>query len=115
MEALELKDHPFFCAVQYHPEYLSRPLKPSPPYVGLILAASNQLETDLGRNLRSLAIRSRNSSINIPSTKPMVTLTETTDNAAPEIVTAAVDPQELKVVLENIAAAAATTNGQVSE
>lgn len=63
MEALELRDHNFFCAVQYHPEYLSRPLRPSPPYVGLLLAASNQLDTDLGRNLKSLAIRSRNPSI----------------------------------------------------
>jgi hypothetical protein len=65
MEALELRDHEYYVAVQYHPEYLSRPLGPSPPYVGLLLAASNQLETDLGRNLRSLAVRSRNSSINV--------------------------------------------------
>jgi CTP synthase len=44
MEAIELQDHPFFVAVQFHPEYLSRPLKPSPPYVGLLLAASLQLK-----------------------------------------------------------------------
>ena len=36
-------DHPFYVAVQYHPEYLSRPLNPSPPYLGLILASSNKL------------------------------------------------------------------------
>jgi len=47
MEALELMDHPFYTAVQFHPEYLSRPLRPSPPYVGLLLAASNQLESHL--------------------------------------------------------------------
>lgn len=29
-------DHPYFVAVQYHPEYISRPLKPSAPYLGLI-------------------------------------------------------------------------------
>jgi len=30
------KDHPYFVGVQYHPEYISRPLKPSAPYLGLI-------------------------------------------------------------------------------
>lgn len=41
MEILELESciHPYFVAVQYHPEYLSRPFKPSPPYSGLIAAA----------------------------------------------------------------------------
>lgn len=41
MEILELdpKVHPYFVAVQYHPEYLTRPFRPSPPYVGLIEAA----------------------------------------------------------------------------
>ncbi len=29
-------DHPYFVGVQYHPEYISRPLKPSAPYLGLI-------------------------------------------------------------------------------
>ncbi|GAU92491.1 hypothetical protein RvY_04567 [Ramazzottius varieornatus] len=36
--------HPYFVGVQFHPEYLSRPLKPSPPYVGLLLAASGKLD-----------------------------------------------------------------------
>ncbi len=36
MEILELDNHPYFVAVQYHPEYISRPLKPSAPYLGLI-------------------------------------------------------------------------------
>lgn len=43
MEILELVDHPYFVATQFHPEYLSRPLKCSPPFFGLILAATNQL------------------------------------------------------------------------
>ena len=43
MEMFELKDHPYFVGVQYHPEYLSHPLKPSPPFLGLALAASGQL------------------------------------------------------------------------
>lgn len=44
MEIMELKDHPYYVGVQYHPEYLSRPTRPSPPYVGLILAASAKLK-----------------------------------------------------------------------
>ncbi|KAK0413139.1 hypothetical protein QR680_006620 [Steinernema hermaphroditum] len=43
MEMIEMKDHPYFMGVQFHPEYLSHPLKPSPPFVGLLLASSNQL------------------------------------------------------------------------
>ncbi len=30
VEIVELKDHPFFIAVQFHPEFKSRPLKPHP-------------------------------------------------------------------------------------
>lgn len=36
--------HPYFVGVQYHPEYLTRPLKPSPPYLGLILASCGKLQ-----------------------------------------------------------------------
>ena len=43
MEILELANHPFFMATQYHPEFKSRPGKPSPPFLGLILAASGAL------------------------------------------------------------------------
>jgi len=42
-------DHPYYVAVQYHPEYLSRPLNPSPPYLGLILAAANKLNSFISR------------------------------------------------------------------
>lgn len=44
---LLFSDHPYFVAVQFHPEYISRPMKPSPPYLGLILASSNKLEEHL--------------------------------------------------------------------
>lgn len=43
MEIMELDKHPYFVGVQFHPEYLSRPHKPSPPYMGLLLAASGKL------------------------------------------------------------------------
>lgn len=47
MEIMELADHPYFIGVQYHPEYLSRPLKPSPPFKGLLLASINKLDAYL--------------------------------------------------------------------
>ena len=39
VELIELKNHPFFIACQYHPEFLSRPGKPHPLFGGLIHAA----------------------------------------------------------------------------
>jgi CTP synthase len=47
MEIVEMADHPYFVGVQYHPEYLTRPLKPSPPFMGLIMAATGDLENHL--------------------------------------------------------------------
>lgn len=47
MEIIELEGHPYYVATQFHPEYLSRPLKPSPPFLGLILAAVGKLDTYL--------------------------------------------------------------------
>ena len=38
MECLELKDHPFYFATQFHPEFKSRPAHPSPPYLGFVEA-----------------------------------------------------------------------------
>lgn len=44
MEIIELKDHKWFVGVQFHPEYLSRVLGPSIPYLGFVAAASGCLE-----------------------------------------------------------------------
>lgn len=52
MEIIELKDHPYYVATQYHPEYLSRPLKPSPPFLGLILASVGRLSGYIARGCR---------------------------------------------------------------
>lgn len=49
MEVFELKNHPYYVGVQYHPEYLTRPLRPSPPFLGLILASVGKLDTYLGQ------------------------------------------------------------------
>ena len=45
VELIELEDHPFFIACQYHPEFLSRPGKPHPLFRGLIEAAQIRLPT----------------------------------------------------------------------
>ncbi|KAL6714112.1 CTP synthase ura7 [Lecanora helva] len=44
MEILELKDHPYFVAVQFHPEYLSKVLKPSKPFLGFVAASAGVLD-----------------------------------------------------------------------
>ena len=44
MEIVELDNHPFFVGCQYHPEYLTRPLKPAPLFKGLILASIGELK-----------------------------------------------------------------------
>ncbi len=36
IEAFELKNHPFYIAVQYHPEFKSRPLSPHPIFLGFL-------------------------------------------------------------------------------
>ena len=42
VEIVELKDHPYFIAGQFHPEFKSRPNRPSPLFKGLIEAAKNK-------------------------------------------------------------------------
>ncbi|XP_058764344.1 uncharacterized protein LOC131637787 [Vicia villosa] len=45
MEIVELPSHPFFIGVQFHPEFKSRPGKPSPLFSGLIEAACEPKRT----------------------------------------------------------------------
>lgn len=46
MEILELPSHYFFVATQFHGEFRSRPMSPSPPYYGLVKAS---LDKKLGK------------------------------------------------------------------
>lgn len=39
VEIVELKDHPFFIASQFHPEFLSRPNHPHPIFKGFVKAS----------------------------------------------------------------------------
>jgi len=41
-EIIELKDHPWFVGVQFHPEFKSRPLTPHPLFSSFVKAASNK-------------------------------------------------------------------------
>ncbi|XP_019384814.1 PREDICTED: CTP synthase 2 isoform X1 [Crocodylus porosus] len=52
MEIIELENHPYFVGVQFHPEFSSRPMKPSPPYLGLLLAATGTLSAYLQRGCK---------------------------------------------------------------
>ena len=42
VEIVEYRNHPYFIAGQFHPEFKSRPNKPSPLFVGLVKAAKEQ-------------------------------------------------------------------------
>lgn len=50
MEIIELKDHPFFIACQFHPEFKSKPLSPHPLFKSFISAAyKNKKEKENGK------------------------------------------------------------------
>lgn len=44
VEIVEIKNHPYFIASQFHPELKSRPDKPHPLFVGLLKAAKQKIE-----------------------------------------------------------------------
>ena len=50
MEVVELANHPFFVACQFHPEFKSRPGRPSALFLGLVLASSGKLDNFLSGN-----------------------------------------------------------------
>lgn len=41
-EILEIMNHPFYLATQFHPEYISRPGKPEPSYLNFVKAAASR-------------------------------------------------------------------------
>jgi len=44
MEVAEISDHKFFVGCQFHPEFKSRPSRPSPLFMGLVLASAGLLQ-----------------------------------------------------------------------
>jgi CTP synthase len=49
VEVVELADHPFFVASQFHPEFKSRPERPSPLFAGFVQAALERVRAAGGR------------------------------------------------------------------
>ena len=43
VEIIELRDHPFFLASQFHPEFQSKPNKPHPLFKGFIAASHHNI------------------------------------------------------------------------
>ena len=41
VETVEIKDHPFFVGVQYHPEFKSRPNRPHPVFLEFVRQSIN--------------------------------------------------------------------------
>jgi CTP synthase len=48
VEVVELADHPFFCASQFHPEFTSRPTRPQPIFREFVAAMSRVAGLALG-------------------------------------------------------------------
>lgn len=74
MEIIELSNaaHPFYFGCQFHPEFQSHPLNPSPPFMGFIVAATKVLKRPLetpGVGL-PMAKKRRNSVANALSPPP---------------------------------------------
>jgi CTP synthase len=59
VEIAELPGHPWFLGVQFHPEFLSRPLKPHPLFASFVEAAYRHRQTALGRPTEADAVASR--------------------------------------------------------
>jgi CTP synthase len=54
VEIVEMPDHPFFIATQFHPEFKSRPTRPHPLFAGLIEAAlKREPSTEAGNGKKS--------------------------------------------------------------
>lgn len=74
MEILELQNHPFFVACQFHPEFKSRPGRPSALFLGLILAACGKLDGYLtGNTIKSPARPPPRKSARLPDGTPLPT------------------------------------------
>jgi CTP synthase len=60
VEVIELRDHPWFVASQFHPEFKSRPDKPHPLFEGFVRAAVEHARADAGTDvtLAPLPVRS---------------------------------------------------------
>ncbi len=56
VEMIELPTHPYFVAVQFHPEFKSKPLKPHPLFAGFVAAAYEHKQARTARAAADSAI-----------------------------------------------------------
>jgi CTP synthase len=61
VEIVELPGHPWFVAVQFHPEFKSKPLRPHPLFAGFVEAAWKRQQSTLGLAANVTAIGERRS------------------------------------------------------
>jgi CTP synthase len=59
VEIVEIPSHPWFVAVQFHPEFKSKPLRPHPLFAGFVEAAHRRRQADLGLATNVTAISDR--------------------------------------------------------
>jgi CTP synthase len=59
VEVVELPSHPWYVAVQFHPEFHSKPLRPHPLFVGFVEAAYKRQQADKGLATNVTAIGER--------------------------------------------------------
>ena len=75
VEIVELPDHPWFLAVQFHPELKSRPYDPHPLFVDFVRAALERRRARLGSDALTHAGASAADGMQrgeVPSTGPAV-------------------------------------------
>ena len=53
VEIVELRDHPWFVASQFHPEFKSRPTRPAPLVRGFVTAAQERAARRAGVSLHA--------------------------------------------------------------
>lgn len=66
VELIELADHPFFVACQFHPEFKSRPTSPHPLFSGFVGAAMRR-RVEVGRAVREAAESERADVVSAPN------------------------------------------------
>jgi len=59
VEIVEVPGHPWFVAVQFHPEFKSKPLRPHPLFAGFVEAAHKRQQTLRGLTTNVTAIGDR--------------------------------------------------------
>ena len=59
VEIMELRDHPWFVGVQFHPEYKSTVTHPHPLFIRFVKASMDAAFAEAGSSKRELAVGSR--------------------------------------------------------